>query len=130
MEDIKIKLIEWIEHIGDIATEHLPDFALQIVSYTAFYYSTWMFVCLALAVFLGLLGSFTLYIIKVEASHVLKNEISYCYYTQSKETNTFCMIGITMLMIFFFICSSYYFCMMKKCEHAPKLVVMDYIRQK
>lgn len=117
MQELQKKLIEWAEKIGDIASEQLPDFAEQIIAYEMWSSSIWMNVGIGLLCFFGFLF-FICLIFAIVDRH---------------NGDTLDELGAFMLILILIsippcglICTKY--SKLKKCEVAPKLVIIDYLR--
>ena len=115
-EDLQKKLIEWVEKLGDIASEQLPDFAQQIIAYTIWNANIWMWVGIAFLIFLGFLFFIPMLI--------------FIFDKDEREITGTCMFWIVLFsIILLFVIFSHY-STIKKCEVAPKLVLIDFIRNK
>lgn len=116
-EELQKKLIEWTEKIGDIAVEQIPDFAQQIINYEIWSATIWMYTCIGILSILGVL--FLLSVVL-------------CCFEDSRERETLgCFIGfIFMGCIIPTYIIFHNYSQIKKCEVAPKLVIIDYIKGK
>lgn len=116
-DNLQQKLIEWAEKIGDIASEQLPEFASQIVAYTAWTASIWMYVGMAFSSVLILF----LIICFVSLIHSKGQE---------REAAVFCGGLALMLLTLPVGVIAHHYVIIKKCELAPKLVVIEKLRGK
>lgn len=114
-DELQKKLIQWAEKIGDIASEQLPDFAMQIVAYKIWVSYIWMTIGFSLAAVLG----FIVVIL-----------ILFLCFSDAKERDDLCgCIAIFLFAACFPLAvGGYNYTQVIKCEVAPKLVIIDYIR--
>jgi predicted membrane channel-forming protein YqfA (hemolysin III family) len=115
-EELQAKLMAWIENLGNIASEQLPDFAQQIVAYTMWNSYIWMWFGI-----IGLILFGFLFVLFTTVCIIDKKE---------REDLSKIMFWIAVFaLIPCSICISNY-SKIKKCEVAPKLIIIDYIRNK
>src|SRR4051794_23518857 len=115
MDELQHKLIEWVEHLGDIASEQLPGFAAEIIAYMS--WDAYIGIVMGALFFVPL---FLIFIALLLA----------CAFGKEREDFAgVCFIFLLLTLIpTLFISSNY--CRLKKCEVAPKMVIVDYIRGK
>lgn len=113
--ELKQKLIEWAESLAHVASEQIPEFASQIVAYAALKATIWMWV--------GILGFAFL--------AVLILLLVVCYFVDrhgDREIITACIGWLMVASLIPIMVIGCNFVTIKKCELAPKIVVLDYIK--
>lgn len=113
--ELKQKLIQWAENLADLASEQIPEFAAQIVAYVALRATVWMWV--------GILG--------LAFFAVLILLLAVCFWTsprQDREIVGACIGRLMVASLIPIMLIGYNFVTIKKCELAPKIVVLDYIK--
>ncbi len=126
-DHLQAKLIEWAEKLGDIATEQLPDFAMQIVAFKAWNATIglWFSGVLAVIFFVIMITSFIIECLRPGV--ICKDRYGICEGNTSPKIKMFLCSFV--LFIFLIISAFNDYVLIKKCEVAPKLVVIDYIRK-
>lgn len=102
------QLLDWANSLKDIASEQLPDFANQIVMWQSYSYFFYFVILMIFS-----LISFWVFCL------LMKDD-------ESKYDGT--CVWLLILTIFLSIGSGYNYCQYKKCEIAPKLVIIDCMR--
>jgi|SRR5579859_145223 len=114
-EELQQKLMQWVETLGDVVSEQLPDFAMQIVAYKILVSMVWMCAGISVCIFLGVV--------------ILLLLIALPFDCALDRSETLSCIGCVFLVSIIPFCVAIgNYVMIKKCEVAPKIVIVDYIR--